>query len=439
MNSRQRHTGTWTRILLGCGAVLWLAGCSTTKRLASDEVLYTGVKKITINTDSSGRIAPGIESAVKDPLSVKPNNPLYSPYARTPFPIGLWAYNHLYTPKTKGFRHWLYNRLAKNPVLISKVQPELRTKLVADILGNYGYFGSEAQYTLLPRKNPKKAKLSYDVHVGKPWFYDSIAYPRLTGPLGAAFDTLQASSLIRPGAQYNMDTLSAERQRISNILRNAGYYFFRPDYIDYQADTTQRPERVQLRMQVKPTVPEVALRPYTTGSLTVQLQNIRPGIQDTLRLQDYRLIYQKKLKIRPKVLSKAITLDSGKLFTVADQNKTLTNLNKLGIFRSVNLSVTPPDSLHGRDTLDVEIAAAFDYPLEAELEMNVTSKSNSLLGPGLSLRINNNNLFRGGEVLSLRLNGSYDGRPETGIREGRKPRCSTPTNSGSTHRWSSLN
>lgn len=125
-------------------------------------------------------------------------------------------------------------------------------------------------------------------------------------------------------------------------------------------------------------------------------------------MQDYRLIYQKKLKIRPKVLSKAITLDSGKLFTVADQNKTLTNLNKLGIFRSVNLSVTPPDSLHGRDTLDVEIAAAFDYPLEAELEMNVTSKSNSLLGPGLSLRINNNNLFRGGEVLSLRLNGSYE-------------------------------
>ena len=275
---------------------------------------------------------------------------------------------------------------------------------------------------MLPRKNPKKAKLSYDVHVGKPWFYDSIAYPRLTGPLGAAFDTLQASSLIRPGAQYNMDTLSAERQRISNILRNAGYYFFRPDYIDYQADTTQRPERVQLRMQVKPTVPEVALRPYTTGSLTVQLQNIRPGIQDTLRLQDYRLIYQKKLKIRPKVLSKAITLDSGKLFTVADQNKTLTNLNKLGIFRSVNLSVTPPDSLHGRDTLDVEIAAAFDYPLEAELEMNVTSKSNSFIGPGVTFRVSNNNLFRGGEVLSVKLNGSYEwqtGNKNSGGRSSR--------------------
>lgn len=116
-------------------------------------------QKITINTDSSGRIAPGIESArQRCRCSVKPNNPLYSPYVRTPFPIGLWAYNHLYTPKTKGFRHWLYNRLAKNPVLISKVQPELRTKLVADILGNYGYFGLRSAIYFAAAQKPEKGK-----------------------------------------------------------------------------------------------------------------------------------------------------------------------------------------------------------------------------------------------------------------------------------------
>lgn len=121
---------------------------------------------------------------------------------------------------------------------------------------------------------------------------------------------------------------------LSNILRNAGYYFFRPDYIDYQADTTQRPERVQLRMQVKPTVPEVALRPYTTGSLTVQLQNIRPGIQDTLRLQDYRADLPEKTENPPESTLQSHHARQRKLFTVADQNKTLTNLNKLGVFRS---------------------------------------------------------------------------------------------------------
>lgn len=396
-------------LLLGlCTIGLWFAGCSTTRRLAADDVLYTGVKKITINTDTSGTLSSTVESAVKDPLSVKPNNPLYSPYVRTPFPIGLWAYNYLYTEKEKGFKHWLYNRLSKKPVLISKVQPDLRTKLIDDILGNYGYFNSTTTYELHPRRNPQKARISYQVHVGAPWFYDSIVYPHMAGKIGTAFDTLQHSSLIRLGAQYNLDTLTAERQRLCDTLRNAGYYFFRPEYITYQADTTECPQRVQLRMQVAPNAPKMALRPYQTGAITINLQNIHSGQSDTLHLPRYELIYQDKLKIRPKVLANAITLDSGKLITLHDVNQSITNLNKLGIFRSVNLNVTSPDSLQGRDTLDVRINAAFDYPLEAELETNVTSKSNSLLGPGLSLKLSHNNLFKGGEVLTLRLNGSYE-------------------------------
>ena len=56
-------------ILLGlCTIGLWFAGCSTTRRLAADDVLYTGVKKITINTDTSGTLSSTVESAVKDPL-----------------------------------------------------------------------------------------------------------------------------------------------------------------------------------------------------------------------------------------------------------------------------------------------------------------------------------------------------------------------------------
>ena len=101
-------------------AVLSVAACSTTRRLGSDEVLYTGVKKIRIEPDSGVVLSAAAESAVKEPLSVAPNNPLYSPYIRTPLPIGLWAYNYLYTPRQKGFKYWLFKRLAKQPVLISK-------------------------------------------------------------------------------------------------------------------------------------------------------------------------------------------------------------------------------------------------------------------------------------------------------------------------------
>ncbi len=74
--------------------VIWLfataAGCSTIKRLSDGEVLYTGVKKIRIEArDEEQEVPSSVKSAVKNPLSVKPNNPLYSPYVRTPLPIGL--------------------------------------------------------------------------------------------------------------------------------------------------------------------------------------------------------------------------------------------------------------------------------------------------------------------------------------------------------------
>ena len=72
------------------------------------------------------------------------------------------------------------------------------------------------------------------------------------------------------------------------------------------------------------------------------------------------------------------------------------------------MGVTSLDSLKGTDRADVNISATFDYPIEAEFETNVTSKSNSFLGPGMQLTLSNNNLFRGGEVLSLRLNGNYE-------------------------------
>ena len=403
-------------------AAALLAACSTTRRLGADEVLYTGVKKIRIEPDSGVVLSAAAESAVKEPLSVAPNNPLYSPYLRTPLPVGLWAWNYFYTPKEKGFKYWFYKRLAKQPVLISKVQPELRTRVAEQVLENYGYFGSRASDSLLYRKHGRKAKVNYTLRIAPPFRYAEISYPAVEGGLKPLVDSMHATSLLRTGAQYNLDTLTLERQRIARLLRNRGYYYFRPEYLEYLADTTISPQRVAVRLNLKPNIPAVALKPYRVGDITVRLTNIRPGPTDTLRLRNATVIAQQPMKIRPKILARALALEPGQLFTVDAQSRTQTSLNKLGIFRSVNLSVTPLDSLRGADTLDVTLDAQFDYPLEAALETDVTTKSNSFIGPGITFKLSNNNLFRGGEVLALKLNGSYEwqtGNRNSGGRSSR--------------------
>lgn len=113
-------------------------------------------------------------------------------------------------------------------------------------------------------------------------------------------------------------------------------------------------------------------------------------------------------RLRRKLIPECVTFRSGRTFSVRDMNRTQTYLSRLGIFNSINIEVTP-DTVNGRrDLLDVNIDCTFDRPLEARVEVNASSKSNSYIGPGVTLGLTNRNLFGGGELLSVTLTGSYE-------------------------------
>ncbi len=403
-----------SRALFLIFAGLIFAGCSTTRRLGEGEVLYTGVRRMRIVPDSGVVVTAAASSAARRPLSVAPNNPLVSPWLRTPLPIGLWAYNYLYTPREEGLGYWLYKRFAKDPVLISGVQPEVRAVIAARELENHGYFGSDVTPRLLYRKRGRKAKVEYRLRVAPPFHYTSIEYPQADSALQSVLEPLWRQSLLRTGAQYNLDTLTLERRRVSDSLRDRGCYYFRPEYLGFEADTSQAPRGVALRMLFDMNMPPVALRRFRVGDVTVRLEPLRGGTADTLHIDGLRVISPRPPLLREKLLPDLVTLHSGDIYSVAAQRQTLTALNKTGVFRSVNLSVAQ-SSANSR-TLDVNITVQEQRPLVASVETDVTSKSNSFLGPGVALRLGHNNLFRGGELFSLRFTGSYEWR--TGRRKG---------------------
>ena len=385
--------------------LLILIGCSTTKRIADDEVLYTGVKKMEIIPDSGVKIADAAASDVRSTLSVAPNNPLFSPYIRTPFPIGLWVWNYMEPKREKGLKHWIYEKLAKEPVLISTVQPELRMRVVKDILGNNGYFGAKADYELIYNKrNPKKARIKYRIEVPEAYTLDTIELPAPTTPVTRFIDSINSSSILQKGDRYCLDSLSFERNRITTALRNNGYFYFRPEYIEYLADTTLSLGKVALRMTLKKGIPAQALKPYYVGDVTVRLNRATgDGTPDTIRYPRMTVAYYKPIRLKKWVLPKNITFKPGEIYSIATQNETQSNLGRLGIFR----------------TVAVEVQATFDVPLEATIEANVSSKSNSYIGPGLIFGINHNNVFGGGEKLSVKLNGSYEWQTGGGSQHGK--------------------
>ena len=165
-----------------------LAACSTTARIPDDEVLYTGVKKVEV-TEDSVKIPPALTSAVKDAVDVAPNNYWKLLGWHYPFPLGLWVYNNWPNPE-KGLRHWLYEKLVAEPVLVSDVRPEVRTHMIEQILDNNGYFRGTATYELVKGRNPKKAKILYKVNPGPAFPVDTVMLLPDTTKLNSLIDSL---------------------------------------------------------------------------------------------------------------------------------------------------------------------------------------------------------------------------------------------------------
>lgn len=396
------------RIVIAVAIIATMASCSTTRRLGPDDTLYTGVKKIEVNPVHGEKIDALLEEAVKEAVNVAPNNSLISPYWRHPFPVGLWVYNNWDNPPS-GLKHWLYEKLVEYPVLIDDVRPEVRTKMIEDLLRDNGYFRASADYELLYGKNKKKARISYLVNAGPAYRLDSIYLLPDTCHLYHKIDSVALkSNYLKRGERYCVDSLNAERTRIANAVRNHGYYFFRPEYIEYLADSTVGDRRIALKMDIADNTPAEALRLYRTGDVTIYInRNQGGGVPDTFETRRGTVVQMMPSKLRREVITECVAFREGKEFSVRDMNRTQTYLSRLGIFNAINMTVLP-DSAGSSNLLNVAVECTFDAPLEASVEANVSSKSNSYLGPGLTLGLTNRNLFGGGEQLSVNLNGTYE-------------------------------
>lgn len=407
---------------LACLFLLCLVACSVTKNLPDEELLYTGIEDIIIEQRDSTAAGENTLTEIRAALDYPPNNAfLGSSSVRLPFPFGLWMYNALIHKEGKLGR-WMFDKLAAKPVLVSTVNPEVRVKVAENLLREYGYFQGRASYELVHNPSDSlQAKVLYHISMRTPYTYDSIRYMQRRHRTDTIVRQHKVQSLLKKGDNFNVVQLEAERQRISTLLRNNGFYYFRPEYISYQADTTRTPGKVWLRIIPSPGMPREALRPWRLGDITVALRgyNNEPPT-DTLRYKDLTILYEGKLRVRPAVLHRKIQFRPGDRYAYTTQEATQTALSRLGIFKYTEMQYTPQDtSLRGRRTLDVRINAAYDLPLDGELEFNVTTKSNDQTGPGAIFSVTRRNIFGGGETFGVQLKGSYEW--QTGNRvEGSK-------------------
>ena len=399
--------------LLPLSSLLLFLSCSMTKNIPEDDQLFTGLTKITYNREATDSTDFSLtQEEVEAALATAPNGAIFgSSYYRVPFSLGVSIWNH-YNGSTSGFGKWMFDTFGKQPVLMSWVNPGLRANVARSVLRNHGYLNAHVDYEVVPRKNPKTAKIGYSVSPGRLYVLDSVGYFGFPAEADSLIRSTAAASYIHRGTPFAVGNLDAERNRISTLLRNNGYYYYQSGFASYLADTFAVDGKAQLRLQLAEGIPEVAKRKWYIGRVAINMRrSYAERLTDSIVGRFFTVRFSgKKPPIRTRVLMADMKLRPRQLYSYDNHLQSVNKINAMGLFSSMEFQFTPRDtSLTSRnDTLDLTLNCMFNKPWDFYVETNFNARTIGRVGPELRMGVTWRNAFRGGEKIDINLHGSYE-------------------------------
>lgn len=388
------------RFLCMSGVLLLLAACSATKFIPEGEYMLDNIS--VRSTQKEVKTAP-----LKGYIRQHPNSRWFS---LVKVPMGPYALSGRDT--TKRINRFL-QRIGEAPVvydadLARRTQADMEAAVV-----NQGYLG--ARVSLQERIKGRKLKLMYTVEPGARYRVRTVDWRIDDDSLRILLTRDTASSLLRSGMPFDVNVLEAERSRIYAKLQNAGYYKFNKKYITYEADTCvgDRQVDVTLCLAAYRASATDSLRPHRKYHIrrvsVVDEGYLQAGYQshpkDTVSYNGYTVVYDRHPNLRLSRLTESVALRPGMLYRERDQQQTYNRFGRMGavMSSSVKMQEVHPDS----NLLDSRVAVNMNRPHTFSLEPEGTNSAGNI-GAAVSMGYQNRNLFRGSELLNVKLRGAFE-------------------------------
>lgn len=377
--------------------------CSVSKFIPEDKYLLDEVK------------------IVSETKEVKPS--LFNSYVRQN-PNAKW-FNmvkipmHTYCISGMDSSKWInrfFRKIGDAPVIYDESVTMKSQGEIEKAVRNMGYMGATVQLDKKVKKN--KMKLAYRIQAGRPYIVRHVAYDIDDLVISDYMQQDSAQSLLSPGMIFDVNVLDAERQRITKLLQNKGYYKFNKDFLVYSADTARNTYLVDLTLKLLPyqrkkeDVPgrhqqyNVRNVNFLADNEIISVQNETLDEYDSLYYKGYNMYYKDKIFLRPKMLVEFNRLRSGELYSEQDVQNTYKNLGRLRALKYSNIrfhEVNDKDSTQ----LDAYVLLAKSQNKSVAFEIEGTNSAGDL-GAAASVSFNHRNVFKGSEGFNIKVRGAYE-------------------------------
>ena len=404
---------------------LVVTSCSTTKYVPEGKYL---LDKIFFEMDSN-RVE---ESELLPFVKQIPNDPK----------LGLMIYN-MVGDDSNWFKRMI-QKIGEPPVIYNQTLTNQSVNELSIQMKNLGYLNSSVHATI--DTIGKKAYINYHIHEGNAFrvrnYMVDLSDQRINNlALGGARFTRDTTflrpdsmrirrdstnrfsnivrrnwlgrsrgpvSYIKEGIVFDMNTLEKERVRISELLRNSGYFASSLDNLHYLADTTMRAQQVDLKLILKDTIRNQI---YRIGRVNVysgydQTDRRNYRIVDSVENKGIHIYYDNMHFLRPGVISNKVLIRPEDIFRERAGERTVNMFQSMSCVSRVNIEYKERN--YADSTLldcDIYLTPGNAHSIQAGIEG--TNKAGDL-GAALTVNYGHLNLFNGSEIFNIRLRGAYE-------------------------------
>ncbi len=386
--------------------IFFASSCSVTKNIPDNDALYDGSTiKLKPANDSIKFNSKDVKEEMETLLRPSPNASFLG------IKYKLFFYNLAGTPKGKGLSYWIKTKLGEPPVLGSSINLEKNRTLLENRFENRGYFGTPVTVDTVIKH--KQLKVTYSAVVQPQYKIRNVSFVTDSGAIGSKLRELSKTSFLKTGNPYDLDVIKNERERIDANLKESGFFFFNPDFIIVNADSTVGNNQVDMYVTLKRETPDKAKNVYFINNVVVfadyNLEN-DTAIADvkalSVKYDDY-YIYDPQKKFKPIIFSRNLVFKPDEVYNRQAHNLSLNRLVSLGVYKFVKARFQEVDSTHATDLN----ALYYLTPLPKKslrFELSGLSKSNNSNGGELSLTWRNRNLLKAAELLSVKVYGGLE-------------------------------
>lgn len=423
----------FTKIELFFFVGIFLTSCNTLKNIDENEFL---IDEVNVLEDGKVKNFGHYQNLIKQ----KPNSTILG------IPLKLHIYNLAKKEPDSAFDKWLHKKpkrskraigffskkqfskirntyissqnqikkIGEAPAILDNRKTKESINRLKSSYWNRGRFNTIVEAKTEKNDTTHRAKVTYNIIRGSTYYLDSIQVEIASPKLDSLYQLHKSESLLVQGKPYNTKDFDNERNRLDQLFRNNGVYYFDRSNINFEADTLRTNRKVNVRMSIG----ERVIRSRDRDSISTEsfkihhisdvniftnykLELNRTNLTDSIHFNGYVFYYSDKMNFRPKIITDNIFISPNKSFRNIDRTRTFDRFSEMRVFKY-------PDIRYVQDPRDPEgkslIANVFLSPRERfgySISTDISQSNIMDVGFGFNTSLMVRNVFKGAEILEI--------------------------------------